>query len=267
VKFSRCALSANERLTQYRERLALGLIVSEKHAPLLDWMNRHPTQLHPLLPSSIAITKAIYFDLTLPDQRGPDQVDAFSHSIAQAIAEAGASLGIGRYNENRHCYQSEVFQNEHEARSVHLGIDLFAPPFTQLFAPFPGTVHSLCNNANFLDYGPTIILHHRLPDADVDFFSLYGHLSLSSLDGFAVGDTIDRGQAFAQIGNYPENGHWPAHVHVQLILDMLDYVGDYPGVASPADAELWLQLCPDPSALLKLPQANPSKLVTLAKYQ
>jgi murein DD-endopeptidase MepM/ murein hydrolase activator NlpD len=261
VKFNGRSLSANVRLTEYRQRLAEGLPLSEHLPSIVNCLQQQ--KLHPLLPSMLAIENGIYFDLTVADSRNPTDVEAFSNSINRQLQKAKAKVGIGRYNENRHCYQSDVFRTESEARTLHIGVDLFVPAMTELNAPLAGRVHSFQNNDKPLDYGPTIILQHGISD-ECKFFSLYGHLSLCSLDGLYPGKTFQPGEVFAKVGNYPHNGNWPPHVHVQLITDMLDLQGDFPGVVKTNDDALWLRLCPDPDLLLRLPKQTTENLFILA---
>ena len=56
----------------------------------------------------------------------------------------------------------------------------------------------------------------------------------------------------AEFGISMENGHWPPHLHFQLIIDMLHYNGDYPGVCSPSEKEKYLENSPDPELVLQL---------------
>ena len=37
------------------------------------------------------------------------------------------------------------------------------------------------------------------------------------------------GQEIARLGDFPSNGDWPPHLHFQLITDLLDREGDFPG--------------------------------------
>ena len=69
-----------------------------------------------------------------------------------------------------------------ERRTIHLGVDLFAPPGTAVLAPLRASVHAFADNAAPLDYGPVIILQHETDERDA-FFTLYGHLSRESLAG------------------------------------------------------------------------------------
>ncbi|MBN1385405.1 peptidoglycan DD-metalloendopeptidase family protein [Candidatus Woesearchaeota archaeon] len=181
------------------------------------------------------------FDITNPEH--------FESYIRRKIAENKAQIAIGRYDENRVIYDhSNVFDGT-QRRTVHLGIDLWTEPGTKVFSPLAGRVHSFRFNNNVGDYGPTMILEH---ETDGRFYTLYGHLSLDSLDGLHEGKKIEAGQEIARVGNYPTNGNWAPHLHFQLILDMKGMKGDFPGVASEKDREKMLKLCPDPNIILNL---------------
>jgi murein DD-endopeptidase MepM/ murein hydrolase activator NlpD len=113
-------------------------------------------------------------------------------------------------------------------------------------------VHSIANNAAYGDYGATIILGHRLDG--VNFYSLYGHLSLADLSQLESGQPIKGGSLIAHFGPQTENGQWPPHLHFQLILDLEGKEGDYPGVCRFSERESYLNNCPDPDLLLQLLQ-------------
>jgi murein DD-endopeptidase MepM/ murein hydrolase activator NlpD len=169
----------------------------------------------------------------------------------ESLLDGYNKTGIGGYGEDRYIYRrSALFDGEKEPRSIHLGIDIWVPAGTKVYAPLPAQVHSFNFNDNYGDYGGTIILEHKL-DATT-FFTLYGHLSKSSLDSMKEGKNIAQNEAFATIGNEEENGHWPPHLHFQLITDMLDKKGDFFGVAPPSEKEYYLDLCPDPKLILKV---------------
>ena len=154
---------------------------------------------------------------------------------------AGVLVGLGRYDEPRRSYTASSYRPAEtevdEWRTVHLGLDLFLAPGSPVFAPLVGTVHSVADNAQPQDYGPTIILRHEDPGVG-EFFTLYGHLSLASLGGLAPGRRIAKGQRIGTIGEPLANGYWPSHVHVQLIVDLLDQVGNFPGVCAARDRQL-----------------------------
>jgi len=179
-----------------------------------------------------------------------NDVHAFSAAVFRKINETGSMAGIGRYNENRSIYRRfKLFQGE-EPRIVHLGIDLWIKAGTRVFAPLSGKIHSFKYNAKEGDYGPTLILEHTVKD--VTFYTLYGHLSLDSIENCQEGDSVQAGEEIARVGNFPINGNWPPHLHFQLITSMQGWKGDFPGAASIADRIHWLNISPDPNLILNI---------------
>jgi 4-aminobutyrate aminotransferase-like enzyme len=205
-------------------------------------------------------TGNIVFDLSVgsPEFSDPDEladIEAFTAKIFARMKAAGADVGIGRYNEARLLYTSDVFKStDGERRTIHIGIDLFMKAGSPVFAPLEGVIHSFANNAAPLDYGPAIIVQHEFDDGRVRFFTLYGHLSEGSLEGLRPGKQIKRGDRIASIGAPPSNGGWPPHLHFQIICDMLGKQGDFPGVAHASQREVWLSICPDPNLILGIPE-------------
>jgi hypothetical protein len=61
-----------------------------------------------------------------------------------------------------------------------------------------------------------------------------------------------KGEIIGYIGDYNENGTWPPHLHFQIIEDLRNQIGDYPGVASEAESDFYLTNCPDPSIIFNL---------------
>lgn len=164
----------------------------------------------------------------------------------------GGAVLHGGYGEDRAIYDTPIFNPPGaEPRTTHLGLDVFATAGAPVFAPLDGRVHSLRRNDNAKDYGPTLILEHT-PQADVVFYTLYGHLAPSVLDRFQTGDPVRAGDEIAQLGASDVNGGWAPHLHFQLILDLMGHSGDFPGVCTKSDADHWLTLCPDPRPFLSL---------------
>jgi peptidoglycan LD-endopeptidase LytH len=174
----------------------------------------------------------------------------FDDLVKKLLDAQNATIGVGGYLENRVIYRRSTHFNEaDEKRTVHLGVDIWLPAFTPVLAPLDARVHSFRDNANFGDYGPAIILEHEL--AGHLFYTLYGHLTRASLADITVGQEIKKGEAFTQVGPYPENGDWPPHLHFQVITDMLGMAGDFPGVCTLNQQERFAKICPDPNLLLK----------------
>jgi murein DD-endopeptidase MepM/ murein hydrolase activator NlpD len=161
-------------------------------------------------------------------------------------------VAYGGYLEVRNIYKRSKHFNKQaqEERNIHLGIDLWCADETPIYAPLDGIVHSFKNNTNLGDYGPTIILKHEIDD--VIFFTLYGHLSLSSIENLAIGKAIKIGERIGTLGDASINGDYPPHLHFQIIKDIQGFKGDYPGVCSKEDLEFYTKNCPDPNLLLKL---------------
>ena len=185
-----------------------------------------------------------------------DDTERFSNYVNAKLQTANAKFGIGGYDEHRTVYsRSKVFDSagaNEEPRRLHLGIDIWGKACTPVFAPIDGTIHSFAFNDRFGDYGATIILHHMM--SGFSFHSLYGHLSLKDLEGLAEGKKIKAGEKIAHFGEPHENGHWPPHLHFQLIIDMEGKKGDYPGVCKYSEREKYLSNCPNPDLLLGMMQ-------------
>jgi murein DD-endopeptidase MepM/ murein hydrolase activator NlpD len=127
--------------------------------------------------------------------------------VNSEMARTDAKVAIGRYNEDRVVYQQkELFGGGNEARSVHIGIDLFAPAGTAVRSPLDAVVHSRGFNNRLGDYGPTVILEHRV--GDVVFHTLYGHLAESSVTDLREGQTVASGEKLVAFGEASENGGW-----------------------------------------------------------
>lgn len=174
----------------------------------------------------------------------------FDEYINYEINKNKSKLGIGRYAEDRVIYDHSDLFHGINRRTIHLGIDLWTLSGTKVFAPIGGKIHSFNFNNAKGDYGPTIILEHLLDG--LKFHTLYGHLSLDSLNGLKVGAKIKKNQQIGKIGNHRINGDWPSHLHFQIILDIGKKKGDYPGVCSIEDRDKFLKICPDPNIILNI---------------
>jgi murein DD-endopeptidase MepM/ murein hydrolase activator NlpD len=206
--------------------------------------------------------RLLALDLTAANtELDPDMVadtEAFSSYINRKLAESNCRYAIGGYMEHRTIYaRSAHFDTEDEPRRLHLGVDIWGDAGTPVYSPLAGTVHSFRDNDNFGDYGPTIILQHNLDG--LVLYSLYGHLSRESLSGLAEGKQISAGQQIATLGNATENGHWPPHLHFQLMLNIGDAKGDYPGVGKYSEKEKLMRNIPNPQLILQFADAINAK--------
>ena len=172
--------------------------------------------------------------------------------IQKHLDANNGKIAFGGYQEIRNLYQrSSVFKAYNsEERNIHIGLDLWINESASVHAALGGTIHSFQNNTALGDYGPTIIIQHQLEDSI--FHTLYGHLSVESLKGKQVGDIVEPGEQIGNLGLAPINGDYAPHLHFQIIKDMENKVGDYPGVCSATRLNHYTTNCPDPNVLLKI---------------
>ena len=184
-------------------------------------------------------------------------VGALSDLIDRTMAAAGTAFAFGRWAEPRELYTSTSFSGDGEARTVHMGIDLFCAAGTAVCTPLDGMVSILANNESDLDYGPLLVMEHAAGN-DGFFYTLYGHLSMDTLDRLPVGKQVRAGEQIASVGEPPTNGNWPPHLHFQLINDLLGLGRDFPGVARQSEQDYWLGLSPSPARFF--PEIEPERL-------
>ncbi|MCY3599060.1 MAG: aminotransferase class III-fold pyridoxal phosphate-dependent enzyme [Gemmatimonadetes bacterium] len=255
-------------LGRYRLREACGHVPCPSAARVIRALERAAPSAAAVLDPDPRTAPTVTLDLSVEsgDDGGtfdPTDHAAFSRRLFDRMRDADAAVGIGRYDEVRWWYTGEAFRapgNEmDEWRTVHLGVDLFAEPGTPVLAPLGGRVVSVHDNADRLDYGPTIILEHELADpagetdGPVRFRTLFGHLSPESLSKVAPDEVVEAGRTIGWIGAPPDNGDWAPHLHLQILLDPLGYEGTFPGVAAPSARGTWTAVSPDPNHLLRLP--------------
>jgi len=177
----------------------------------------------------------------------------FTEYLNRKLTSTHSKFGIGGYNEHRELYRrSKVFDSNpgEEPRRVHLGIDIWGKPYTAIMSPWDAIIHSFAFNNNFGDYGATLILTHNLED--FSFYTLYGHLSLNSIKNFREGGNVKKGDVIGEFGIPMENGQWPPHLHFQIIINIGEWRGDYPGVCKFSEKEKYLENCPDPDLILRM---------------
>lgn len=223
---------------------------------LYNLLQKHSSTFHAVVPFDAKKDKLLQLDFTSANTGLTGEIlsntPAFSAYIDKLLGKNYA-YGIGGYNEHRTIYsRSSRFDGVEEPRRLHLGIDIWAPAGTPVFAPLGGVVHSFAFNNHFGDYGATIVLQHQLER--ISFHTLYGHLSVKDLGGLQEGIYICRGAEFARFGEPNENGHWPPHLHFQIVSEMHQKKGDYPGVCKYSEREKYLLNSPDPDAILQMMQ-------------
>lgn len=249
----------NPRFAHYLFRDACNMEAFPSLPEFSKWQKKVAGSFHFLLGEPLNTEKTTVLDLSAGSSFSAKSegmsLEAQQEFLDTYLREKNAEIGVGKYLEARSFYAADEFVNDsldgHEKRTIHLGIDICVPAGTVIYAPIKGVVHQIQDNKSELDYGPTVILKHQPEDGPV-FYTLYGHLSRECLKQLKTGQIVSGGTALAKIGDSNENGGWLPHVHFQIILDLFDYDGNYPGVALPSRKKVWCSICPDPGMMLGL---------------
>lgn len=265
LPWGRCRKGFNELLHSYSfighsaEFLNLHHTCMDASTQLAAYFKSHPDVAGKVADFNADADRLFHLDLTAGNKEldktivsNPEKLDKW---VFGKLADNGCKYGIGGYMENRTIYAGiPLFDNGvDEPRFLHLGVDIWAAAGTAIYAPLPGKIHSFNDNNNHGDYGPTIILEHDLDG--LLLYSLYGHLSRKDLKGLRVDDPIGINQKIGSFGAIAENGHWPPHLHFQLMFDMEGQQGDYPGACRFSEKEKYLKNIPDPQLILQFPKA------------
>ena len=249
------------RYFTYCLRSSVGLEPCPSSAEVKEWIANNSNKFASPIGKSLDESNSVIVDLSVgsTDIASPLQLadfKTFSEMLSRKLTEADVAVGIGRYNEPRLVYTGDQYTSEgNETRTVHIAIDLIVNSGIPVYAVYDGVIHSFQDNDKPLDNGPTIIIEHKTAPDGPSFFVLYGHLSRDSLTGLEVGKVVKKGEQIASVGEYPENGGWPPHLHFQLIVDMMGLTGDFFGVAPPSKRDIWLSICPDPNLILQIPES------------
>ena len=183
----------------------------------------------------------------------PEKVDAavLERKITRKTAARGAAFAIGRYDEVR-LLQARA-NPAGPPPALHLGLDLFVPAGTHVYAPFDGTVFALTSEGAPVANSPAVLLRHESA-AGHTFCTRFGGLSVAAVAALRPGQPVRRGEPFAAVGPRRSGDPLPPHLHLQLIADDLDLGAAFPSFVSASGRDFWRQLSPDPNLILGLPK-------------
>ena len=259
-------------------REACGLAPVPEAGPLTAWLRSKQKEFAPVLGIDLTTEPCLVFDFSPGSPFFEGDPEGFSEPemtarLFRRMAKAGARVGVGRYDEPRLVYSEAMFAGggedpSAERRTLHIGLDLFAPADTPVYAPLPGIVHTATVNPAPQDYGGVVILEHAT-STGLAFFTLYGHLNPDALAGLKAGQTIAAGQQFATLGTAAGNGGWSPHLHLQILPDLLELDNEFPGVVRVSQREVWAGFSLDPNLIVGVPEerfpaTESSKAETLA---
>jgi len=220
-----------------------------------NWVTQNELNLRELFPT-IQKNEIQQLDLSVSSkwighQEEFNDLDLFEYKINKLQSQHPTKIIAGGYLEPRPLYTSTAFDkignNGRESRTIHLGIDFWLPKNTPVHALFDGEVIVAFNDAGNKLYGGLIILKHQIKG--LEFYTLYGHLSVESVESRKIGVQIIQGECIGYLGNKQENGNWVPHLHFQVLLSLLDYKKDFPGVAFYRQINVWESICPNPNLL------------------
>ena len=246
----------NSELLTVRLRVVCGFGASDSAEQVLQWLSAKRGSFAQVLGSDL--TDAPLRSLSVENSTEPTNpfaltADEATHLGGPYRPEEG--IWLGYYNEPRLVYTDAAFSKgpykASNRRTVHIGVDAFAPAGLKVYAPLAAEVVLAQYRSSYLDYGAMVILSHHTTAGDV-FYTLYGHLDPDSTAQLRTGDKIEAGQAFAALGDTSGNGGWNPHLHFQLALTLKGMGINWPGVADPDELALYNALCPNPAVLLNL---------------
>jgi 4-aminobutyrate aminotransferase-like enzyme/Ser/Thr protein kinase RdoA (MazF antagonist) len=248
----------NPDLAEYTFRVACGFNAHPNEEQFNTWAESNNFLLSDLFPT-INRTEIHHLDLsvssTLPGhQQEFNNLDVFQFKIDQLQKEVPNKILAGGYLEPRNLYTSTEYNTignyGKQSRTIHLGIDFWLPKNTPVHALFDGEVVIAENDIGDKEYGGLLVLKHQ--QKECCFYTLYGHNTAKSVLRHPIGSTIKKGEQIAVLASYPENGNWAPHLHFQVMLSLLAYKTDFPGVAYYNEIDVWKSICPNPNLLFKI---------------
>ncbi|PVW17335.1 aminotransferase class III-fold pyridoxal phosphate-dependent enzyme [Marixanthomonas spongiae] len=256
-----------ESFVLYNFRNACDYTPHPKEYEFKEWVVNNKISLNTLFPS-LKFKNVTHVDMSigstwLGNKEEYSDTDITAYKLKQIEAENPESILANGYMEVRPFYTTKAFRmdgnNGPQYRTVHLGTDFWVAAKTPLHAAYDGKVVILHHNNYLKDYGPLMVLEHEFEGNP--FYTLYGHLTLSSLELTKIGQEVKQGELIGYIGDASENGIWTPHLHFQVMLDLLGNTENFPGVAFPSEQQVWKSICQNPGLLFtEETQDTPEKI-------
>lgn len=249
-------------------RQACGFPPHPNQKTFAHWTKSNAFELSQLFPT-VNRSKVHALDLSvsskwLGHQQDFEDVPFFDFRIKRLLEEHPDRVPAGGYLEPRTVYTSPEYDRVgnygKESRTIHLGVDFWLPEGTVVHTVMDGEVVIAENNKGDKEYGGLVVLKHQAKA--FSFYTLYGHLSPTSILGLVMGQKLQKGDRIGCLGSTAENGNWSPHLHFQVMLSLLGNKKDFPGVAYYRELDTWKSICPDPNALFKLEGLFPTKAIS-----
>ena len=243
--------------TLYNFRTTCGFDGHPNQFKFENWTQNQTLQFSGLFPT-IKKDLAHKLDLSVSStwighQKEFNDLEFFEFKIDRLQKTVPDKIIAGGYCEPRPIYTSSTYDKignlGRESRSIHIGVDFWLPAYTPVHALFDGEVMTAVNDEGDKEYGGLVILKHRVED--FEFYTLYGHLTIASATQHSIGHHIAKGEEIGKLGSFPENGNWAPHLHFQIMLSLMNYQNDFPGVVYHSQLKVWQSICPDPNLLFR----------------
>lgn len=253
----------NAKLAYYAFRKACDYKAHPNVSKFEAWVKNQSFSLSHLFPDQKK-QDAIHLDLSvsslwIENEAAFNDLTYFQYKIERLQEAHPNKIIAGGYLEPRPLYTSEDYDIPSDqgpiSRCVHLGVDFWLPSKTPVHALLDGTVVMALDRKGEKEYGGFVILEHRF--SNDSFYTLYGHLDPASIAAHKVGDALKKDALIGKLGSKENNGNWAPHLHFQILLDLLNYTEDFPGVQTYQSQELWADLCPDPNQMFQLKSLKP----------
>lgn len=232
------------------------------HMNLAQLLEANRDSFHPVVPFTSS-DRIVLIDFAEENEAHADHIlndeDAFVSYMYKKLQDDEIKYVIGGYDMQTPTYRKRL--GSAEKSTIHLGIDIWGRPRTRVMAPMNGIVHSLSIKDDSRN-GASLIMSHQVDG--LTFFTLYGHISRNSLVNLEPGDFVARGDIFGEFGMPNENGNWPPHLHFQIIEDLEDLSGHYPGFCAYSERKKYLMNCPDPDLILNMVQFATANILKVA---
>lgn len=247
----------NSEFAHYSFRNTCGFSAHPEETKFKKWAKKQKLKLSELFPTinknSIQPLDLSVSSTWIGHEEDFNDLDFFQYKINKLQTKNPNKIIAEGYLEPRPIYTSSSYDKignyGRESRTIHLGIDFWLPEKTPVHALLNGEVIIVTNDAGYKEYGGLIVLKHEVNK--LEFYTLYGHLSIESITKLKIGDTIKKDEEIGKLGNTIENGNWASHLHFQIMLSLLDYKNDFPGVVYHNQIDVWKSICPNPNLFFK----------------
>lgn len=142
---TRC-INAIKRFQTYQDRLAQGQEPMPEAATLRAWIEDNRQTFRSVMECDLKTCAKIVYDFSANGDvviGGESDPARQTEIMWQQLADANAPVGIGRYREDRICYQSEQFTNDGEAAVSTLALICLPRLIPRYLRRWPGVCSQL----------------------------------------------------------------------------------------------------------------------------